>query len=83
LSYEIKTFLVKFDNMETLVIHPKDKNQLAAIKAFMQALDIDFEKQEDAITDDLKKSILQGISEADNGETMSFESFKAKHFKVG
>ncbi|WP_293300577.1 DUF2683 family protein [Pedobacter sp. UBA4863] len=28
--------------METLIIHPKNKEQLAAIKAFVKALKIDF-----------------------------------------
>lgn len=69
--------------METLVVHPKDENQLAAIKAFMQALDIDFEKQDDNLSIELKKSMNKGISEADNGEMISFDAFKSKHFKVG
>ncbi|MFC3561582.1 DUF2683 family protein [Pedobacter jamesrossensis] len=69
--------------METLIVHPKDENQLAAIKAFMQALNIDFENQANTITDNLKRSIDKGINEADNGETISFEAFKLKHFKAG
>ena len=69
--------------METLLVHPKDENQPAAIKAFMQALDIDFEKQDDYLSSELKESINRGVFEAKNGETISFEAFKAKHFKVG
>jgi hypothetical protein len=30
--------------METLIVHPKDQKQLAAIKAFFKALDVSFEK---------------------------------------
>ena len=30
--------------METLLVHPKNKSQLAAIKAFMEALNINFEQ---------------------------------------
>ena len=69
--------------METLVVHPKDENQLDAVKAFMQALDIDFEKQDDYLSSGLKESVNTGVSEAKNGEVISFEAFKAKHFKVG
>lgn len=31
--------------METLIVHPENKEQLAAIKAFMKALKINFEKK--------------------------------------
>ena len=33
--------------METLIVHPENKEQLAAIKAFMKALKINFEKRSD------------------------------------
>ncbi|HEY8782590.1 MAG TPA: DUF2683 family protein [Mucilaginibacter sp.] len=32
--------------METVIIHPKNKEQLAALKAFAKALKIDFELEE-------------------------------------
>lgn len=32
--------------METLIVHPESKEQLDAIKAFMKALKINFEKRE-------------------------------------
>ena len=31
--------------METLIVHPKDRKQLAAIKAFFKALDVSFKKE--------------------------------------
>lgn len=33
--------------METLIVHPENKEQLVAIKAFMKALKINFEKKAD------------------------------------
>ncbi|MFD2895262.1 DUF2683 family protein [Sphingobacterium arenae] len=33
----------KFDDMDTVVIHPKTKEQLAVIKAFAKALEMEFE----------------------------------------
>jgi ribosomal protein S20 len=32
--------------METLIIHPENKEQLSAVKAFLKALKISFEKKE-------------------------------------
>ncbi|WP_316787716.1 DUF2683 family protein [Pedobacter frigoris] len=34
-----------FCSMETLIVQPKTKEQLAAIKAFLKALDIPFKKE--------------------------------------
>ena len=46
--------------MEILLVHPKDENQLAAIKAFMHALNIDFEEQDD----NFPLKILNGVNES-------------------
>lgn len=35
--------------METLIIHPENKEQLSAVKAFLKALKISFEKKESEI----------------------------------
>jgi hypothetical protein len=32
--------------MESLTVHPKNKKQLAAVKAVLKALDVDFQKEE-------------------------------------
>jgi hypothetical protein len=37
--------------METLIVHPGNKEQLAAIKAFMKALKISFEQEEKSTYD--------------------------------
>ncbi len=58
--------------METLVVHPKDENQLAAIKAFMKALDIDFEQQEHVLPDHVIDNISKSQSEAHRGMTKEF-----------
>ncbi len=33
--------------METLIVHPKSKKQLAAVKAVLKALEVSFEKEEE------------------------------------
>jgi hypothetical protein len=70
--------------METLVVHPKNKSQLAAIKAFMQALNINFEQHNDEqLPEYIMESAHKGIAQANNRETISYATFKTKHFKVG
>lgn len=62
--------------METLVVHPKDENQLAAIKAFMQALDIDFEKQDDSLSEYVINRINESRLEAKEGKLIEFKGVK-------
>ncbi len=49
--------------METLIIHPKNKEQLAALKAFVKALKIDFTTEKSTYNPDfvakIKKSEAQ------------------------
>ena len=58
--------------METLVVRPKDENQLAAIKAFTQALNIDFEKQEERLPDYVLTGVKQSRLEAEEGKLSEF-----------
>ncbi len=34
--------------METLIVHPKDQKQLAAVKAVLKALNVDFKKEKES-----------------------------------
>ena len=67
--------------MEALLVHPKDKEQLAVLKAFMNALNINFEYRNDELPTHVQKSIEKGLEQAKNGELISLEDFKSKHFK--
>ena len=67
--------------MEALLVHPKDKEQLAVLKAFMNALNINFESTEDKLPDHVLQSINRGLEQARNAETISLAEFKNKHFK--
>ncbi|MNK97358.1 hypothetical protein D3C87_1176840 [compost metagenome] len=58
-----------FCTMETLIVQPKTKEQLAAIKAFMKALKIDFKVEEKSPYDpEFVKKILQGEEDIKNGK---------------
>ena len=62
--------------MEALIIQPRDKKQLSAIKAILKALDVTFKKVEQDETSYLSQSIankraLDGsIKQAENGQTV-------------
>ena len=49
--------------METLIVHPENKEQLAAIKAFLKALKINFEKKEQNSYDPEFGKMVKGAEE--------------------
>lgn len=67
--------------MESLVVHIENKEQAKAIKAFMKALKIKFEKTEDTIPPHIMAGIENSTRQFENGETISLEEFKEKHFR--
>lgn len=54
--------------METLIIHPKNKEQLAAIKAFVKALKIDFTTKKSPYNTEFVKEILKAKEDVKNGK---------------
>jgi|GEM_PF-188307 len=57
-----------FCTMETLIVQPKTKEQLIAIKAFMKALKIDFKSEKSPYDPEFVKKILQGEEDIKNGK---------------
>jgi hypothetical protein len=58
-----------FCTMETLIVQPKTKEQLAAIKAFMKALKIDFKVEEKSPYDpEFVAKINRGVEAARKGQ---------------
>ena len=56
--------------MDTIVIKPRNKTQLEAIKAFAMALKIEFETsaEEESYDSDFVKKILAGREDVKNGK---------------
>lgn len=54
--------------METLIAHPKNKEQLAALKAFVKALKIDFETKKSPYNPIFVKQILKAREDIKNGK---------------
>ncbi|RZL29850.1 MAG: hypothetical protein EOO96_19355 [Pedobacter sp.] len=54
--------------METLIVRPKNKEQLAAIKAFVKALKIDFTSEKSPYNPEFVAKILKAKSDVKNGK---------------
>lgn len=59
--------------METLIAHPKNKEQATALKAFMKALKIDFETEKSSYNPEFVKDILQAREDIKNGKGVKIE----------
>ncbi|UEG54478.1 hypothetical protein LLH06_05815 [Mucilaginibacter daejeonensis] len=54
--------------METLIVQPKTKEQLAALKAVIKALKIDFRSERDGYDPEFVKKIEQGRKDIQDGK---------------
>ncbi|WP_259068929.1 DUF2683 family protein [Mucilaginibacter sp. X4EP1] len=66
--------------MESIVVHPESAEQLEAVKAVLKALKIPFEPQATVLPSHVSKSIQKSLKQFENGQTISLEEFKQKHF---
>jgi hypothetical protein len=55
--------------METLIVHPDNKEQLVALKAFMKAFKISFEEEKSAYNPEFVAKIKDSREQVKNGET--------------
>lgn len=65
--------------MESLLVHPENKEQLKAIKAILKALKVKFEVQPESLPAHVVKGIERSLKQAENGQTISLEEFKKRH----
>lgn len=67
-----------FCSMETLIVQPKTKEQLAAIKAFMKALKIDFKSEKPQTLVQYNKDLEKGDTEIEQGKFTTAADLKAE-----
>ncbi len=60
--------------METLIVQPKTKEQLTALKAFIKAMKIDFKSEKGSYNPDFVEKILQGREDIKNGKGIRIAS---------
>ena len=63
--------------METLIIHPT-KEQEKAIIAFLEAMQVPFEKRNDLLPKHVIAGIEKGLKDATEGKTVSLNEFKQR-----
>jgi len=66
--------------MESILVHPESAEQLKTVKAVLKALRVPFEPQSVNIPPHIAKSIEKSIRQYEDGQTISLEEFKEKHF---
>ena len=54
--------IITSNPMETIVVHPKNKEELSALKAFIKALKIDFTTEKGPYNPEFVKEILEGVN---------------------
>jgi len=64
--------------MSTFVIHPTVEQE-KVVKAFLEAMDIHFEKEDDTLPGHVLEGIKRGRDDGDAGRFITFEEFKKKY----
>ena len=75
--YEIKTRILYIWIMSTYVIHPVG-DQEKIVKAFLEALDISFEKEDETLPAHVLEGIAEGQADFEAGRTITMDEFKKK-----
>jgi len=60
--------------METLIVQPKTKEQLTALKAFIKAMKIDFRSEKSPYNPEFVEKILQGREDIKNGKGVKIDT---------
>ena len=60
--------------METLIVQPKTKEQLTALKAFIKAMKIDFKSEKGPYNPEFVEKILQGRENIKNGKGVKIDT---------
>ncbi len=63
--------------METLIIEPKNRKQLSAIKAFLKDLDINFRKEESPYNPKFVAKIKKSKEQFEKGEYITLDPNKS------
>jgi nitrate reductase assembly molybdenum cofactor insertion protein NarJ len=58
--------------METLIVHPKNQKQLAAVEAVLKALNVAFNKKESPYNPDFVAAIKKSQEQAKNGKVVTY-----------
>ncbi|WP_214072437.1 DUF2683 family protein [Mucilaginibacter sp. dw_454] len=63
--------------METVIMHPKNNEQLSALKAFAKALKVEFETTKSPYNPDFVKKIKASKKQVDDGNFITLDPSKS------
>jgi hypothetical protein len=63
--------------MQTVIVHPKSKEQLSALKAFVKALKMDFETEPSPYNPEFVAKIKEAQKQADEGQYITLDPSKS------
>lgn len=63
--------------MQTVIVHPKNKEQLSALKAFVKALKMDFETEASPYNPDFVAKIKETKKQVDEGKYTTLDPNKS------
>lgn len=62
--------------MESLIVYPENKEQLTALKAFMKAMKISFEPQNESLPEHVKIGVKEALKEIERGQSEPYTGMK-------
>jgi hypothetical protein len=68
-------------NVREITIHPESEEQFETVKAVLEALKVPFDSESVKLPESVIKSIDKSLEQIEEGKTISFQSFKEKHFR--
>lgn len=63
--------------METIIMHPKNKEQLSALKAFAKALKVEFETEKSPYNPDCVAKIRESMKQVEEGNYITLDPNKS------
>jgi hypothetical protein len=63
--------------METVIMHPKSKEQLSALKAVAKALKVDFETEKSPYNPDFVAKIKESMKQVEQGNYITLDPTKS------
>lgn len=62
--------------MDSLIVYPENEEQLAAMKAVMKAMNIDFEQKSDDYPLCVINGVKKSLKQIENGEAMPYTGIR-------
>jgi len=69
--------------METMIMHPKNKEQLSALKAFAKALKVDFETEKSPYNPEFVSKIKESKKQIEEGKYITLDPDKSLWENLG